>query len=67
MEDLQHVYDLLTKEITKAKHHIEWIDKIIETCDRLSVEYWRDVRAEAVAYLNGIHKAQDIVWKELHR
>lgn len=67
MEDLQRVYSLLTAEITKAQHKIDGIDRILKNCDRLSVDYWYDVRAEAVAYLNGIHKARDIVWKELHR
>ena len=67
MEDLQRVYELLSKEITKAEHRIEMIDIIIETCERLSAEYWCDVRAETVAFLNGIHRARDIVWKELHR
>ena len=67
MEDLQRVYDLISKEITKTKHRIEWIDKIIETCERLSVEYWCDVRAETVAFLNGLSKAADIVFKEIHK
>ena len=67
MEDLQRVYELLNKEITKAEHRIEMIDIIIETCDRLSVEYWRDVRAETVAFLNGLSKAADIVFKEIHK
>lgn len=67
MDDLQRVYKLLSNEITKAKHRIDGIDRILENCDRLSVEYWRDARAKAVAYLNGIHQAQDIVWKELHK
>ena len=67
MEDLKRVYKLLTGEITKAQHKIDRIDKILENCDRLSADYWRDVRAEAVAFLNGIHKAYDIIWKELHR
>ena len=65
MEDLQRVYELLNKEIAKAKHYIEWIDKIIETCERLSVEYWLNVRAEKVAFLDGLSKAADIVFKEL--
>lgn len=67
MEDLQRVYKLLNKEITKARHHIEMIDKIIETCDRLSTEHWRDKRAEAVSFLNGLSKADDIIFKELHK
>lgn len=67
MEDLQRVYELLNKEITKAKHHIEWIDKIKETCDRLSVEYWCNARAETVAFLDGLFKAADIVFKEIHK
>ena len=67
MEDLQRVYELLNKEITKAKHHIEMIDKYIETCERLSAEYWCNVRAETVAFLNGLSKAADIVFKEIHK
>ena len=66
-KELRRVYDLLTSEITKAQHKIDRIDGIIENCDRLSTEYWCDVRVEVVAYLNGIHKAWDIVWKELHK
>ena len=67
MEDLQRVYELLSNEITKAQHKIDGIDRHLEYCDRLNREYWCDVRAEAVAFLNGIHKALDIVWKELHK
>ena len=67
MEDLQRVYELLNKEITKAKHRIEMIDITIKTCERLSAEYWCDVRAETVAFLNGLSKAADIVFKEIHK
>ena len=67
MTDLQRVYSLLSNEITKAQNKIDGIDRHIENCDRLSREYWCNVRVEAVAYLNGIHKAWDIVWKELFR
>ena len=67
MTDLQRVYTLLFNEITKAQQKINEIDRHIENCDRLSREYWCDVRAEAVAFLNGLHKALDIVWKELHK
>ena len=66
-KDLQRVYSLLTAEITKALLKIDGIDRTLENCNRLNVEYWRDKRAEAVAYLNGIYRAWDIVWKELHR
>lgn len=66
-KDLQRVYSLLTAEITKAQHKIDRIDRTIENCDRLNAEYWCDKRVEAVAYLNGIHRARDIVWKELQR
>lgn len=66
-KDLRRVYDLLSNEITKAQQKINGIDRHIENCDRLSREYWCNVRVEAVAYLNGIHKARDIVWKELHK
>lgn len=67
MEDLQLVYSLLSNEIIKVQHKIDGIDRVIEHCDRLNHEYWCNVRVETVAYLNGIHKARDIVWKELHR
>ena len=67
MDDLQRVYSLLSNEIIKAQHKIYRIDRTIEDCDRLNREYWCDVRAEAVAYLNGIYKALDIVWEEIHR
>lgn len=67
MEDLQRVYELLSNEFTKAKNSIDRIDRILENCDRLSAEYWCDVRAEAVAYLNGLSKAVDVVFKELHK
>lgn len=66
-KDLQRIYLLLTNEITKAQHKIDGIDRILESCDRLYKEYWCNVRVEAVAYLNGIHRARDIVWKELNR
>ena len=66
-KELQRVYVLLSNEIIKAQHKIDRIDRILENCDRLSAEFWCDKRAEAVAYLSGIHKALDIVWKELHR
>lgn len=65
MKDLQRVYELLSNEITKARNNIDSIDRILENCDRLSAEYWCDVRAEAVAFLNGLSKADDIVFKEL--
>ena len=67
MEDLQRVYELLNKEITKAQHRIDGIDRNIEYCDRLNREYWYDVRAEAVAFLDGLSKAVDIVFKEIHK
>ena len=67
MTDLQRVYTFLFNEITKAQQKINEIDRTIENCNRLNREYWCDKRAEAVAYLNGIHKALDIVWKELHK
>lgn len=64
-KDLQRVYSLLTDEITKAQHKIDGIDRAIKYCNRLDTEYFRDKRVEAVAYLNGVHRARDIVWKEL--
>ena len=66
-KDLQRVYSLLSNEITKAQHEINRIDRTIEYCNRLMTDYWYGKRAESVAYLNGIHRARDIVWKELHR
>ena len=66
-KELRRVYYLLSCEITKAQLKIDGIDRTLENCNRLNVEYWRDKRAEAVAYLNGIHWARDIVWKELNR
>ena len=66
-KELQRVYVLLSNEIIKVQHKIDRIDRHIENCDRLSREYWCNVRVETVAYLNGIYKARDIVWKELHR
>lgn len=67
MEDLQFVYNLLLKEETKTKHRINFIDNTIGRCDKLTALCLRDARAEAVAYLNGLHKATDIVWKKLHK
>ena len=66
-KDLQRVYSLLSNEITKTQHKIDGIDRTIKYCNRLSTEYWYGKRTEAVAYLNGIHRARDIVWKELNR
>ena len=66
-KDLQRVYSLLTAEITKVQHKIDGINRTLEYCNRLNVEYLCDKRVEADAYLNGIHKARDIVWKELHK
>lgn len=66
-KELRRVYYLLSVEITKSQLKIDGIDRILENCNRLNVEYWRDKRAEAVAYLNGIHRARDIVWKELNK
>ena len=66
-KDLQRVYSLLTAEITKAMHKINRIDRTIDSCDRLSREYWCDLRAETVAFLNGLTRASDIVWKELNK
>ena len=67
MDDLQRVYTLLSNEIIKAQHKIDEIDRTIDNCNRLNREYLCDVRAEAVSFLNGLHKARDIVWKELHK
>ena len=66
-KDLQRVYSLLTAEITKAQHKIDGINRTLEHCNRLETEYWCDKRVEAIAYLNGICRAQDILWKELRR
>ena len=67
MKDLQYVYNMLLKEETKTMHRINIIDNTIGRCDKLTALCLRDARAEAVAFLNGIHKALDIVWEELHR
>lgn len=66
-KDLQRVYSLLSNEITKAQYKIDGIDRHIENCDRLSREHWFNVRVETVAFLNGLIKASDIVFKELHK
>ena len=67
MEDLQRVYNQIINEETKAKRKIDDIGRKLKNCDRLHAEYLRDVMEEAIAYLNGIHLAVDIVWKELHK
>ena len=67
MDDLQRVYTLLTNEETKAKRKVDDIGRKLKICNRLQAEYLRDVMEEAIAYLNGIHLAVDIVWKELHK
>ena len=65
--DLQRANNLILAEVKKAKHRIKWIDGILANCGKVSTEYWRDARAETVAYLNGLYKAYDIVWKELYK
>ena len=67
MEDLHRVYNQIINEETKAKRKIDNIGRKLKNCDRLHAEYLRDVMEEAIAYLNGIHIAADIVWKELHK
>ena len=67
MEDLQRVYNQIINEETKAKRKIDDIGRKLKSCNRLHAEYLRDVMEEAIAYLNGIHIASDIVWKELHK
>lgn len=67
MKDLQQVYIQIVNEETKTKCRIDRIDKTLESCDRLSADYWRDVRSEAVAYLNGLYIASDIVFKAIHK
>ena len=66
-KELQRVYDLLVKEQNKVIAKIDRIDMIIDTLDLLNREYWTDARIEKVAYLNGLSKAADIVFKELNR
>lgn len=51
-KDLQRVIDLLSMELEKNKDKIARIDRILPECDRLNREYWRDARAQAVAFLN---------------
>lgn len=67
MDDLHRVYNQIINEETKAKRKIDDIGRKIKSCDRLHAEYLRSVMEEAIAYLNGIHTAVDIVWKELHK
>ena len=67
MGDLQRVYNQIINEETKAKRKIDDIGRKLKICNRLHAEYLRDVMDEAIAYLNGIHIAADIVWKELHK
>ena len=67
MEDLQRVYNQIINKETKAKRKIDDIGRKLKSCNRLHAEYLRDVMEEAIAYLNGIHIAADIVWKELHK
>lgn len=67
MGDLQRVYKLLHHEVKKAEHRIDWIDGILEISGTASTEYWRDARARTVAYLNGLYKAYDIMFKEIHK
>ena len=67
MKDLQQVYSQIVNEETKTKRRIDTIDKTLESCDRLSADYWCDVREEAVAYLNGLYIAADIVFKAIHK
>ena len=67
MDDLHSVYKKVGDKVAKAKARIDMIDRIIEDCDRLSKAYWYDARKEAVAFLNGIYEAYDIIWKELNR
>lgn len=67
MEDLQRVYNRLCDEMKKVQNRIDRIDKIFPECDRLNREYMFDSRIEAVEFLNGLSKAADIIWKELHK
>lgn len=67
MGDLQRVYKLLHHEVKKAEHRIDWIDGILEISGKASTEYWRDERARSVAYLDGLYKAYDIMFKEIHK
>lgn len=67
MDDLHRVYNQIINEETKAKRKIDDIGRKLKNCNRLQAEYLRDVMEEAIAYLNGIHIAADIVWKELHK
>lgn len=67
MDDLQRVYNQIINEETKAKRKIDDLGRNLKNCNRLHAEYLRDVMEEAIAYLNGIHIAADIVWKELHK
>lgn len=66
-KELRRVYDLLVIELQKVDAKIDCIEGAISDSDGISAEYWYDVKAEAVAYLNGLHRAQDIVWDVLSR
>ena len=67
MDDLHRGYNQIINEETKAKRKIDDIGRKLKNCNRLHAEYLRDVMEEAIAYLNGIHIAADIVFKELHK
>ena len=67
MDDLQQVYKQIINEETKAKRKIDDIGRKLKNCNRLHAEYLRDVMEEAIAYLNGIHIAADIVFKAIHK
>ena len=40
---------------------------MLANCGKVSTEYWRDTRARTVAYLDGLYKAYDIMFKEIHK
>ena len=67
MSDLQRAYKLIQHEVEKAEHRIEWIDGVLAICGKVSAEYWRDTRVRTVAYLDGLYKAYDIVFKAIHK
>ena len=68
MDDLQSVYKKVGNEVDKAKRKIDKIDRIMQDSgDSLSLEYWYDMRAEAAAFLDGLYKAYDILFKAINK
>lgn len=65
MEDLQRAFKLVHDEVKKAEHRIDWINRIMENCERLSnrivgaiVPLPRRARRKTRLNLNVFHKEQ---------